>query len=870
MASLRPDPSTRPRPRSHKTVLPWLVAGNLAVAVLLVSLAVLSLATSRQAFRERARIASENLADSLARGFSAELAQADMVLRHLAVQYRDGEGVPRDLPALLEEVTRVPPLRGIRFADAQGRVRMVQGVGAGSDDIGGQDVFRRLRDQPDAGVLLTEPMRETPQQPWLVALSRRVEDRQGRFLGVLQGLVPADHFRQRVASVRLGDTGAVTVRTASLRLVARHVPGQEASQDVGSARVSAELMRAVRERPERGAFVATTAVDGIERINSYQRVPGFPLIVLVGVGSDEFMAPWRTQGFQVGGLVGLIMLGIGGASLVLYRLWRRQTLTASRLLAESHRNHALLLTASDGVHVLDRSGCLIEMSDSFAAMLLQTREALLGQHVTSWDLQFRANVIDQWLLTLAVGSRHKFETRHRRADGSTIEVEVNCVGVRLDDSELIFCSARDISERRRLERELAASTARLRDLYEHAPCGYHSLDAQGRFLHINETELGWLGCTREEAVGRLGLADFLAPESRALFDIKFQELKERGEVANVEYALISRDGRVRRVDGSASAVRDEGGRFVMSRSVLYDITELRQARDKLTEVLGEQQAILDNSVVAIAKSRDHRLVWCNPAMGRLFGRHTGELMAHSGRVLFPDQDAYESFVREAYPPMQGGGRYHAQLKLQRQDGQQIWVDINGVMISPDRKEVLWLMTDISAVMEAKERTQHLAFHDPLTGLANRLLLRDRLDHALAWARRHAMPMAVCYLDLDGFKAINDVHGHEVGDAVLKEVAARLQASVREQDTVARLGGDEFVVLLPAPGAPGEHEDIVRRMREAVSRPVFVGGVQVAVSASIGVAIRPGDGDQPDELLRRADQAMYAAKARVAEANSKSM
>lgn len=865
MASLRPDPPFRPRSRSHRAVLPWLVAGNLAVAVLLVGLAVLSLATSRQALRERAWIVSENLADSLARGFSAELAQADMVLRHLAVQYRDAGGAPLDLHALQDEIARVPPLSGIRFADAQGRVRMVQGQGAGSTDIGGQDVFRRLRERRDAGVLLTEPMRETPDQPWLIALSRRVEDRQGRFLGVLQGLVTVDHFRRRVASVRLGDTGAVTVRTASLRLVARHVPGQEARQDVGSARVSAELMRGVRERPERGAFVATTAVDGIERINSYQQVPGYPLLVLVGVGSDEFMAPWRTQCLQVGGLVGLIMLGIGASSLLLYRLWRRQTLTASRLLAESHRNHALLLTASDGVHVLDRGGHLIELSDSFAAMLLHQREALLGRHVTSWDQQFPASVVDHWLQTLAVGARHKFETRHRRADGSTIEVEVNCVGVRLDDSELVFCSARDISERRRLERELAASAAQLRDLYDHAPCGYHSLDARGRFLHINETELAWLGCSREEAVGRLGLADFLAPESQALFGTKFQELKERGEVANVEYELVSRDGRVRRVNGSASAVRDEHGQFVMSRSVLYDVTELQQARQKLTEVLHEQQVILDNSVVAIAKSRDHRLVWCNPAMGRLFGRSIGELMSQTGRVLFADEDAYQAFVREAYPPMQGGGRYHAQLKLHRQDGQQVWVDINGVMISADRKDVLWLMTDISAVMEAKERTQHLAFHDPLTGLANRLLLRDRLDHALAWARRHAMPMAVCYLDLDGFKAINDAHGHEAGDAVLKEVAARLQACVRLQDTVARLGGDEFVVLLPAPGAPGEHEDIVRRMRDAVRRPLFVGGVRVAVSASIGVAVHPEDGDQPDELLRRADQAMYAAKARVAAA-----
>jgi diguanylate cyclase (GGDEF)-like protein len=159
-----------------------------------------------------------------------------------------------------------------------------------------------------------------------------------------------------------------------------------------------------------------------------------------------------------------------------------------------------------------------------------------------------------------------------------------------------------------------------------------------------------------------------------------------------------------------------------------------------------------------------------------------------------------------------------------------------------------------------ELVQHQAHHDPLTGLPNARLIGDRLEVAVAQARRSGSPVALLFVDLDGFKEVNDQLGHGAGDAVLREVASRLLQTVREADTVARLGGDEFVVLLPALRGPEDAEVARRRVGDVLaSVPAVVGEEVVALRASIGLASFPEDGETASDLLHRADIAMYRAK-----------
>jgi diguanylate cyclase (GGDEF)-like protein len=168
--------------------------------------------------------------------------------------------------------------------------------------------------------------------------------------------------------------------------------------------------------------------------------------------------------------------------------------------------------------------------------------------------------------------------------------------------------------------------------------------------------------------------------------------------------------------------------------------------------------------------------------------------------------------------------------------------------------------DITALKETEEQIRQLAYYDTLTGLPNRRLLLDRLNHALTQARRFGRSMAVMFLDLDHFKQINDTLGHSVGDELLKQVAQRLTGCVRAGDTIARPGGDEFVIVLTEIGHPLDAARVAEKIIEALSTPVQIDARQVPITTSIGIALFPeNDSDDVEELMIKADMAMYAAK-----------
>jgi diguanylate cyclase (GGDEF)-like protein/PAS domain S-box-containing protein len=199
--------------------------------------------------------------------------------------------------------------------------------------------------------------------------------------------------------------------------------------------------------------------------------------------------------------------------------------------------------------------------------------------------------------------------------------------------------------------------------------------------------------------------------------------------------------------------------------------------------------------------------------------------------------------------------------MRRKDGALVTMLVSGKVVDIDGETcVIVDCHDITRQTERAESLQQIAHHDPLTGLANRLLLRDRLAHVIAHNQRAELRVAVCYLDLDGFKQVNDRLGHQAGDQVLIEAAQRLLGCVRASDTVARLGGDEFVVLLSGLADDQECHAALERMLRMVAAPYTVcGGQEARVSVSIGVTLFPRDAGDPDTLVRHADAAMYAAK-----------
>ncbi|WP_342113314.1 sensor domain-containing diguanylate cyclase [Pseudoduganella sp. OTU4001] len=260
--------------------------------------------------------------------------------------------------------------------------------------------------------------------------------------------------------------------------------------------------------------------------------------------------------------------------------------------------------------------------------------------------------------------------------------------------------------------------------------------------------------------------------------------------------------------------------------------------------------------------RNMRIVEANRAFSAMSGYARSELLGQHPRIMQSGKQDAE-FYQAMWQGLLGSGHWQGKVWDKRRDGSLFaaHLTLSAVRDGQGRvQQYFGLFTDITEECARQEEIEQLAFFDPLTRLPNRRLMEDRLQQALAFATRTEKLVAVCLMDLDGFKLVNDTFGHEAGDAVLVEVAGRLQQVVRANDTVARLGGDEFVLLLAGLGDVGEAQEIVERTLATVRAPVRVADDQPAlVSASIGLAIFPYDAQLAEDLLRRSDAAMYAAK-----------
>jgi diguanylate cyclase (GGDEF)-like protein/PAS domain S-box-containing protein len=260
---------------------------------------------------------------------------------------------------------------------------------------------------------------------------------------------------------------------------------------------------------------------------------------------------------------------------------------------------------------------------------------------------------------------------------------------------------------------------------------------------------------------------------------------------------------------------------------------------------------------------DGVLSYVSPAVHNLLGHRHEDLMGAS-LIHLTHPDDHTSLARVARRPADGGTETstglvdHISCRMRAADGQ--WRHIESA-VSAHTEGTILSSRDVSARVALQARLEHLAFHDALTGLPNRVFFADRVNHALQMPSAALDPPTVLFLDLDGFKAVNDSAGHAAGDEVLIQAARRLQGAVRAGDTVARLGGDEFAALLEEGGgvSEGQARAIAERLLLALSQPYGITGSQVTVAASIGMAVAT-PGITADELLRNADLAMYSAKA----------
>jgi diguanylate cyclase (GGDEF)-like protein/PAS domain S-box-containing protein len=415
----------------------------------------------------------------------------------------------------------------------------------------------------------------------------------------------------------------------------------------------------------------------------------------------------------------------------------------------------------------------------------------------------------------------------------------------------------DITGRKQADEKLRESKELLQLFIEHAPAALAMFDREMRYLLVSRRWLDDYSLAGQDVIGKCHY-DILPdiPE-------RWKEMYRRGLEGET---LRSDEDRFERADGSVQWIRWEvrpwrtddraiGGIILFAE----EITEHKKTEERLRLAASVFTHAREGILITDA---DGAIVDVNETFTRISGYSREEALGRNPRLLKSGVQGQE-FYAEMWRTLQEKGQWSGEIWNRAKSGD-IYAEL--LAISAVRNEsgkvhqYVALFSDITAIKEHERQLETIAHYDVLTGLPNRVLLGDRLSQAMAQSHRRDRKLAVAYLDLDGFKAINDRHGHEAGDLLLSAAARNMKQTLREGDTLSRLGGDEFVAVLLDLDDVTASEPILRRLLDAAAQPVPFGDFSLQVTASVGVAFFPQAEDvDEDHLLRQADQAMYQAK-----------
>jgi len=522
------------------------------------------------------------------------------------------------------------------------------------------------------------------------------------------------------------------------------------------------------------------------------------------------------------------------------------------------------------VMALDRDGCVRAANPELARLVGRPVAELLGKPLPGLDAENQASLrgvladlqrLDQptWRqleLTLPDQPPQPYSCRYaclHRADGEVCGV----VG---------FLLPADHCEHA-LQAELRRRNAFIEMVLENLPIGLaiNSLDMSTLgFVNARFQEIygSWSG---QGAADLAGFLDRLCPDPDQRREFQQHILANLGN--GKSEGMLWDDIRVRARDGTMRTVRavntplPEHGLMI---STVQDVTERKLVEDALRESERRYQVMAEASPVGIFRCDHHgRCHYVNRRWREITGL-TSVQAAESGWLIAVHPDEQQGVTSNWQLAVAEGQVFRTECRFRRPQGLTAWVLVQAEPVYNDRQQLsgfIGSVTDISQRKRNEEEIRRIAYYDALTKLPNRAFFLEQLRRTLASARRTQRRSALLFCDLDNFKDVNDSLGHDMGDQLLLGIAERLSACIRQGDTLSRLGGDEFVLLLPAVKSDRDAVMVARKIKEQLARPFDLDGHQVYPSASIGIAFYPDDGETVNALLKRADMAMYAAKAR---------
>lgn len=807
---------------------------------------------------ETAQKQGRSYASALAEHASRTLGEADRVLDAVMDNVATAGGVSRfserGLYDLFSMRMRHTPQIGSIFAvDADGKLIVsTSAYPAIKLDVTIHDHFKFHHDNKTGERFISRPYKNRLNGSWRFAMTRRINRADGSFAGYIGVALIEKYFDSFYSTLSPIPTQRISlVRSDGSYLVVAPFDEKAMKLNIGTQPLFGTYLKSSFS----GAFHhPKDGSDLNDRIVSYNRLPGaYPVVAVVSFERQAVLAGWQRDSALIGVFTILFGMAVVTLSIVLSR--------RLRLLEYSEtEGYAILKTAMDGFWITDMEGRLLNVNNAFCAMTGFSREELLSMKIMDIEAdELTLETIEHIRKIRALG-HDRFESRHRTRDGCIIDVEVSVNYLPMDGGRM-FVFVRDITEIKSIQAALKENEETFRQIFYEAPDPILLIDETSCFVDCNQAAVRMLGAESREQVLMRHPSD-LSPEMQPDGQLSAQKadmiIRTVFEKQNMHFEWLHKrlDGTEFYVDISLKLVSLHGQKMQLVH--WRDITEWKQTENTLRKL---STAVEQNPAAIVITDNSGAIEYANSKFFQMTGYTPEEVLGKNSSFLKAGTQPQE-FYNELWETIAAGREWQGEFHNRSKHGRLFW---EMAYISPI-KNTSGVITHFVAVKEditerklLQDQLSHMAHFDNLTGLPNRALFFDRTGQAVNFAKRENRRCGILFIDLDGFKAVNDTYGHETGDQLLRQVADIIRSSLRASDTVARMGGDEFTVILTTLAERSDAAHVAENILALLSKPIIIGTAECRIGASIGISIFPDDAEDAENLLHGADSAMYAVK-----------
>lgn len=511
--------------------------------------------------------------------------------------------------------------------------------------------------------------------------------------------------------------------------------------------------------------------------------------------------------------------------------------------------------ADEAVLVVFADGEVLHANPTYLAQSGHALHAVIGRKFSDLGRFAASHPFHQLLRHVSAGeTATPIEVQMLHRDGQDMHMSLRLVPLRAKAGHLAAVGVflRDLD----LTRALDHNTRLLSSIVESSQDAIVAKQLDGTITSWNAASVALFGYSVEEAIGRP--ITMLFPLERLAEEAGIMASIRRGEqVRHYEAKRLAKDGHVLDLSITVSPIHNAAGEVVGASKIARDMREERLRNDRL----GILASVFENCGEAIMILNAHgQFTEVNTSFTVITGFPHNEIIGKSFNAFRSGRQSPKE-ARRMISELRHNRQSKGEIWTRRKDGSALagFLTVTALPGASRDNRYIAILADVTSLRLQQEKLERLAHYDDLTGLPNRLLLHERLDHALAQSAALGHEVTVAYLDIDGFKSVNDRFGHDIGDEVLCTLARKMAGCLRPTDTVARIGGDEFVVILPQIRGTGDHREILDELLRRVRQPICRGSAEIKVSASVGVTTHPQDAGGPEQLLRLADQAMYEVK-----------